>query len=61
MPKRSKDSEKNETKWTAIAVTPETHRQIKIAAAVANIQISEFMAHLATLAPEIAEKLSQGK
>lgn len=57
MPKNIKDSEKSETKWTAIAVSQETHRQIKIAAAIAGIQISEFMAHLATIASVEAEKM----
>lgn len=57
MPKSSKVSEKNETKWTAIAVSQETHRLIKIAAAIAGVQISEFMAHLATIADAEAKKM----
>lgn len=53
-----KVSEKSESDWTAIAVSRETHRQIKIAAAVAGLQISEFMEMIASKAREEAEKIA---
>ena len=39
----------------------ETHRQIKIAAAVAGLQISEFMEMLASTARAEAEKIANTK
>lgn len=54
-------SEKSENKWAAIAVSQETHRQIKIAAAIAGLQISEFMASLAAIAIAEAEKMRQSE
>ena len=61
MPKKTKLSEKTESDWTAIAVSRETHRQIKIAAAVAGLQISEFMEMLASTARAEAEKIANTK
>lgn len=54
-----KVSEKNEREWAAIAVNPETHKAVKVAAAQAGIRISDFMARLSELAPDLARRIEE--
>lgn len=55
--KNSEDSKTTETKWTALAVTPDTHKAVKVAAAQAGMPMGEFMARLSELARELAREI----